>query len=293
MTALQLAVVILDLHLNGGVFNLGHRNPELVATLREALDALDVGNHHFPSSARAELGEALARLTPGDLQYSVFASGGGEAIDAALKTARHATKRRTIVSIQKGYHGHTGLALAAGVLYWWLFAWVHPWLFDDLYIGLTRGLSVERTAFLWRLLFYILFGGLLVLANVLFDYSKTRLVVEDRRSAAGAIAAAFRFLLHHPREVFGLYGLNALSFGGLLLVWALIAPGAGGAGVSMWLALIVTQIYIASRLLLKLQFIASQTALFQSRLAHAAYAAAPEPVWPESAAAETIVRHAR
>ena len=105
---------LLDLHLNGGVFNLGHRNPELVATLRDALDTLDVGNHHFPSAARAELAEPLARLTPGDLHYSVFASGGGEAIDVALKTARHATKRRKIVSIAKGYHGHTGLALAAG-----------------------------------------------------------------------------------------------------------------------------------------------------------------------------------
>jgi len=105
---------LLDLHLNGGVFNLGHRNPELIATLEGALDTLDIGNHHFPSAARAELGEALARLTPGDLQYSVFASGGGEAIDLALKTARHATKRRKIVSIAKGYHGHTGLALAAG-----------------------------------------------------------------------------------------------------------------------------------------------------------------------------------
>jgi len=105
---------LLDLHLNGGVFNLGHRNPELVAALRDGLETLDIGNHHFPSAARAELGEALARLTPGDLQYSVFASGGGEAIDAALKTARHATKRRKIASIAKGYHGHTGLALAAG-----------------------------------------------------------------------------------------------------------------------------------------------------------------------------------
>lgn len=105
---------LLDLHLNGGVFNLGHRNPELVGVLRGALDELDVGNHHFPSGPRAELGETLARLTPGDLQYSVFASGGGEAIDLAIKTARHATKRRRVVSIGKGYHGHTGLALAAG-----------------------------------------------------------------------------------------------------------------------------------------------------------------------------------
>lgn len=38
------------------------------------VDTLDIGNHHFPSVARAELGEMLARLTPSDLQYSVFAS---------------------------------------------------------------------------------------------------------------------------------------------------------------------------------------------------------------------------
>jgi acetylornithine/succinyldiaminopimelate/putrescine aminotransferase len=105
---------LLDLHLNGGVFNLGHRHAELVATLRDALDTLDVGNHHFPSLARAELAEALVRTMPGDLRLVVFAPSGGEAIDVAIKSARHATQRRTIVSIRKGYHGHTGLALAAG-----------------------------------------------------------------------------------------------------------------------------------------------------------------------------------
>ena len=105
---------LLDFHLNGGVFNLGHRNPELVATLRDALDTLDVGNHHFPSAARAALAEALVKTMPGDLDYVVFAPSGGEAIEVAIKTARHATKRRKIVSIAKGYHGHTGLALAAG-----------------------------------------------------------------------------------------------------------------------------------------------------------------------------------
>jgi acetylornithine/succinyldiaminopimelate/putrescine aminotransferase len=105
---------LLDFHLNGGVFNLGHRNPELVATLRNALDTLDVGNHHFPSAARADLAEALVKTMPGDLAYVVFAPSGGEAIEIAIKTARHATRRRKIVSIAKGYHGHTGLALAAG-----------------------------------------------------------------------------------------------------------------------------------------------------------------------------------
>src|SRR6266568_125387 len=44
----------------------------------------------------------------------VHLSGGAEAIDIALKTARHATQRRKIVSIIKAYHGHTGLAVATG-----------------------------------------------------------------------------------------------------------------------------------------------------------------------------------
>jgi acetylornithine/succinyldiaminopimelate/putrescine aminotransferase len=44
----------------------------------------------------------------------MYASGGAEAIDIALKTARHATQRRKIVSIVNAYHGHTGLAVAAG-----------------------------------------------------------------------------------------------------------------------------------------------------------------------------------
>lgn len=104
----------IDVHLNGGVFNLGHRNPELVDTLVMAVTELDIGNHHFPSVERAQLAEQLVSLSPESLRYSVFASGGGEAIDLAVKSARRATGRRGVVSLTAGYHGHTGLALAAG-----------------------------------------------------------------------------------------------------------------------------------------------------------------------------------
>jgi acetylornithine/succinyldiaminopimelate/putrescine aminotransferase len=103
----------LDLHLNGGVFNLGHRNPELVDVLVDALQTLDIGNHHFPSVERSLLAERLVGLTPG-AHYAVFASGGGEAVDLALKSARRTTGRRKVVSVTGAYHGHTGLALAAG-----------------------------------------------------------------------------------------------------------------------------------------------------------------------------------
>jgi acetylornithine/succinyldiaminopimelate/putrescine aminotransferase len=105
---------LFDLHLNGGTFNLGHRHPAVVEALREALDELDVGNHHFPSEARAELAEKLARLTPGELHDSVFVPSGSEANDLAIRIARHATGRRKVVALDAGFHGRTGLAAAAG-----------------------------------------------------------------------------------------------------------------------------------------------------------------------------------
>jgi acetylornithine/succinyldiaminopimelate/putrescine aminotransferase len=104
---------LIDLHLNGGTYNFGHRHPELVDTLKEALDHFDMGNHWFPSIARSALAKELVGLSPG-LSYAVFGAGGAEAVEIALKSARYATKRRRIASIVKGYHGHSGLAVATG-----------------------------------------------------------------------------------------------------------------------------------------------------------------------------------
>lgn len=104
----------IDCHCNGGVFNLGHRHPRVVGALQRALESLDVGNHHLVSGHRAALAERLAATTGGRLPGVVFATCGGEAVDLAIKVARGSTGRHGIVSARGGYHGHTGLALAAG-----------------------------------------------------------------------------------------------------------------------------------------------------------------------------------
>src|ERR1700722_13135618 len=105
---------LIDVHLNGGTYNLGHRNPEVAAAVTAAMQRFDIGNHHFPSLARTALAEALVNTAPPGLAKVVYGSGGGEAIDIAIKTARHATKRRKIVSIIKASPGLTGLAVAPG-----------------------------------------------------------------------------------------------------------------------------------------------------------------------------------
>jgi acetylornithine/succinyldiaminopimelate/putrescine aminotransferase len=105
---------LIDVHLNGGTYNLGHRNPEVVQAVTVAMQHFDIGNHHFPSLARTALAEALISSAPEGLTKVIYGSGGGEAIDIALKTARHATGKRRILSIIKAYHGHTGLAVGTG-----------------------------------------------------------------------------------------------------------------------------------------------------------------------------------
>ncbi|MBN2297386.1 MAG: aminotransferase class III-fold pyridoxal phosphate-dependent enzyme, partial [Deltaproteobacteria bacterium] len=99
---------LINCHCNGGVFNLGHSHPGVVGTLRESLSELDIGNHHLISEQRGILAERLSELTPGDITYTVFGVGGGEAIDLAIKLARGYTGRIKIISASGGYHGHTG-----------------------------------------------------------------------------------------------------------------------------------------------------------------------------------------
>jgi hypothetical protein len=182
------------------------------------------------------------------------------------------------------------LAAIAGLAYWLLFAYVHPWLFEEQFVNLTRGMSEERTAILVRVVFYSLFGALLLATNLVVDYTKVRIVVEDRHSVLGALLAALRFIRSHARQVIALYTLNSMTFIVVIAAWVLIAPGAGGSGGTMWLAFLLAQLYIVARLAVRLQFMASYVSLFQANLAHAAYVSAPVPAWPDSPAVEAVGR---
>lgn len=104
----------INCHVNGGCYNLGHANPAVSDAVRNVIGTLDIGNHHFVSSHRAELARRLSATTDHRLARTVFAVGGGEAIDLAIKVARARTGRVDVVSAVGGYHGHTGLAVATG-----------------------------------------------------------------------------------------------------------------------------------------------------------------------------------
>jgi hypothetical protein len=182
------------------------------------------------------------------------------------------------------------LAVVMAIVYGLLFGYLHPWLFDRLYPRMIHDLTVERTAFLVRIALYVVFGLLLAACNVVFDYAKVRAVVEDRRSALGAIHAALSFVGRNWLAAAMLYLADFALFVLMVAIYAVMAPGAGGIGWTMWTGFAIGQAYVLGRLWVKLIFWASETALFQGRLAHAGYVAAPTPTWPESPSAEAIGR---
>lgn len=177
------------------------------------------------------------------------------------------------------------LGLIAAALYWVLFGPYYTWLFGGIYPSLTQEMTVERTAFFIRAGLYIAFALPVLFVNMLIDYAKVRAVVEDRRSMIGALGAGWRFIRRHPIAAWGLYKMNALLF---LLVIGLYYLTAPGASTPSAIAFAIGQLYIVLRVIVRLQFAASQTSLFQSHLAHAGYVARPVPKWPDSPAAEAI-----
>jgi hypothetical protein len=182
------------------------------------------------------------------------------------------------------------LAAVQWIVYALVFVYVHAWLFDRLYPRMTHEVTVERTAFFVRLALYAVFGIVVAASMLVFDYAKVRAVVEDRRSMIGAIGAALGFIRRNVAAATVLFALNVAVFAAVLALYALVAPSAGGGGPSIWIGFAIGQLYIAARLWVKLVFWASETALFQSRLAHAGYVARPVPTWPESPTAEAVER---
>lgn len=105
---------LMDVHINGGTYSLGHRNQEVIDALVEATKSVDIGNHHFPSPLKAKLAETVVKSSPEGMKHVIYGSSGGEVIDLAIKCARSATNRLKVVCVNNCYHGHTGLAVAAG-----------------------------------------------------------------------------------------------------------------------------------------------------------------------------------
>jgi 4-aminobutyrate aminotransferase len=96
-----------------GVVNTGHAHPTVVAALREQAERLLFAQMNVVVSPRtAALAERLAAVSPEGIDRFFFTNSGAEATEAAVKLARHATGRPTIVVFQGSFHGRSHLTMA-------------------------------------------------------------------------------------------------------------------------------------------------------------------------------------
>jgi 4-aminobutyrate aminotransferase / (S)-3-amino-2-methylpropionate transaminase / 5-aminovalerate transaminase len=89
-----------------GVASLGHAHPALVDALARQAGRLMVGT--FATAERAEAFRLLTEVAPPNLTRAHLYSGGAEAVEAALRLARSATRKHEVVSFWGAFHGKTG-----------------------------------------------------------------------------------------------------------------------------------------------------------------------------------------
>ena len=95
-----------------GVFTLGHSHPRVVEAVRKQLALMSLSGKTMFNVMLGRAAKRLAELAPGDLQISFWCNSGTEAIEGAIKLARAATGRTTIVSTVDAFHGKTMGALS-------------------------------------------------------------------------------------------------------------------------------------------------------------------------------------
>jgi putrescine aminotransferase len=95
-----------DLLAGFGALNLGHSHPAVVRALTEALAELPVHVCHAgPTPHEARLAQRLAKAAGAPFEIALFSSTGAEAVEAAIKVARAATRRPGILYCRGGFHG--------------------------------------------------------------------------------------------------------------------------------------------------------------------------------------------
>jgi 4-aminobutyrate aminotransferase len=96
----------LDFHGNN-VHQVGFGHPRVKAAIVEAMEQLPFCTRRYTNRYAIELARKLAEISPGNLNKTLLAPGGAEAISMAIKLARMATGRFKTISMWDSFHGAT------------------------------------------------------------------------------------------------------------------------------------------------------------------------------------------
>jgi len=97
-----------------GVMNVGHCNEEVVKAIQDqAQKYIHTCFHAVTYESYVEVAKRLNELTPGDFpKKTMLVNSGAEAVENAIKIARHATRRPAVIAFENAFHGRTFMALS-------------------------------------------------------------------------------------------------------------------------------------------------------------------------------------
>ena len=96
-----------------GVTSTGHCHPKVVDAVRDQAGRLIHGQYTtVRHPLLQELSNALASRLPDPIDTFFYVSAGAEAVEAAVRLARHATGRANVIAFSGGFHGRTTGALS-------------------------------------------------------------------------------------------------------------------------------------------------------------------------------------
>lgn len=99
---------VLDLTCGIAVMPVGHSHPAVVrAVTEQASRLMHISSGVAKYEANVALGEFLQTVMPPGIDTFLFQNSGAEAIEAAVKLARQATKREAVIVFRGGFHGRT------------------------------------------------------------------------------------------------------------------------------------------------------------------------------------------
>jgi taurine--2-oxoglutarate transaminase len=98
---------ILDFNSQLMSVNIGHGDRRVIDAIASQAAQLQYVQPAFATEIRGRLGAKLAEILPGDMDKVFFTLGGAEAIENAIKIARHVTGRYKVLARYRAYHGAT------------------------------------------------------------------------------------------------------------------------------------------------------------------------------------------
>ncbi len=97
----------LDFGTGISVTNCGHNHPRIVEAVHRQVDKVWHGGGTFRFDAYVSAAEKLVSVAPAPIDMFFFMNSGAEAVEAAVKLARHTTGRQGVVAFRGGFHGRT------------------------------------------------------------------------------------------------------------------------------------------------------------------------------------------